>query len=243
MGQLNSLPGLWTSNTYVLKTQMKPHWSCLGCLDIEAMASHQNPDIQPLHECLANDFQLKDTFLPGCLHHTVNTGCSISCSPDKKDFESISCLEKSIQMSGVTGKFAYKYGGIIWMEVFKTNGEVTTLCTPGYWNPHQQVQFFSPQYHLSLMPEEQGSFIVSWTKLCLDIPDLGQLLVHIDPDSHMPLLQCFHDTETLLLNLANPCVTDESNLKLTTVQKLRLCLHFKVGHTSSALHHFKNQPL
>ena len=84
MGRLNSLPGLCTSNAFALKTQMKPHRSYLGCLDTEQLMNKASPDIEPLRDYLANDFKLKDSFLPGCLHYIVDTGCSISCSPDKR---------------------------------------------------------------------------------------------------------------------------------------------------------------
>ena len=144
MGQLNSLPRLWTSNAYALKTQMKPHWSFLGCLDTQSMLRHQSPDIEPLRDYLANDFQLKDSFLPGCLHYIVDTGCSISCSPDKRDFESLLPLANPVEMSGVTGKFTCNLGGVIRMQVVKANGDIVTLCSPGLCNPHQTVCLFSP---------------------------------------------------------------------------------------------------
>ena len=92
------------------------------------------------------------------------------------------------------------------------------------------MHLFSPQYHFSLMSKQQGSLTISWAKVCLNLPDVSKLPVFIDPDSYMPLLQCFHDTDKTMKALANPCMTDESNPNLTTVQKFKLRLHFKVSH-------------
>lgn len=133
-------------------------------------------------------------------------------------------------MKGVTGDVVCEYGGMINVQVIKANGDIVRLRTPSYYNPHQHVRLFSPQYHFSLMPKQQGSLTLSWAKVCLTLPKIGMLPVFIDPDSYMSLLQCFHDTDKTLQALANPCMTDESNPNLTTIQKLRLRLHFKVGH-------------
>ena len=172
LGRLNSLPGIWTSSAYALKTTLQSHCSYLGMLD--ACTVCNTPAISPLQDYLANDFKLKSKMLPGCLHFIVNTGCSISCSPDHKDFESIQPLAKPITMKGVTGDVVCEYGGMINVQVIKANGDIVRLCTPGYYNPHQHVHLFSPQSLLFNAKMTRVSYFV-----------LGQSLSHPSQDRNV----------------------------------------------------------
>lgn len=72
LGRLNSLPGIWTSSAYALKTTLQSHRSYLGMLDGRTVCN--TPAISPLRDYLANNFKLKSKMLPGCLHFIVNTG-------------------------------------------------------------------------------------------------------------------------------------------------------------------------
>ena len=139
----------------------------------------------------------------------VDTGCSCACSPHKEDFESLKTLKAPITIKGVAGEAQCTQAGIICVQTINAKGDIVTLRTPGYYNPHQSVRLFSPQAHFWLMPKKKGSLSVSWASSCLNLPNIGQLPLDIDKTSYMPLLTCFHDATKVINHLANPCVTDE----------------------------------
>ncbi len=81
-----------------------------------------------------------------------------------------------------------------------------------------------------MMPKKEGTFTMSWAKVCLDLPSVGTIPLSMDKTTFMPLLTCFHDAEKAIYALNNNCVTDESNPQLTPRSKMLLKLHFKLGH-------------
>ena len=56
--------------------------------------------------------------------------------------------------------------------------------------------------------QKKGSMLLSWTKTCCNMTDIGTLPVHVDNTSYMPILTCLHDAKKAMKHLANPCVTD-----------------------------------
>src|SRR5210317_1868431 len=81
-----------------------------------------------------------------------------------------------------------------------------------------------------MMPQKQGTFCMSWAKVWLNLPTVGKIPLSMDHATFMPLLICFKDVEATVNAMAQGCVTDEANPKLSPRQKLLLRLHYKLGH-------------
>ena len=208
---------------------MKSHRSYLGLVDTKTVQHMSVPKMDTLRNYLNTDFVAKDSLIEGCFSYIVDTGCSCSCSPHLEDFETLKTLKAPITLKGVAGEAHCTQAGIIKVQTITAKGELVTLRTPGYYNPHQSVRLFSPQAHFWLMPKKKGVLNMSWAKTCLDLPDVGKLPLVIDRTTFMPILSCFHDVEKVLQTIANPCVTDEVNPHLSPRSKLLLKLHYKLG--------------
>ena len=146
-----------------------------------------------------------------CFSFIVDTGCSCSCSPIKEDFKQLVKLPTPITLKGITGEVICKYGRTIKVEIINEKGHIVTVETPGHCNPDQAVRLFSPQAHFWLMPKKEGTFCMSWAKTFLYLPGMGKLPLAIDQTSFMPLLTCFHDANKVVKQMANSCVTDDTN--------------------------------
>ena len=168
--------------------------------------------------------------IEGCKTFIVYTDCSCSCSPDEEDFKETHTLENPIVLKDVTGKQLCKKGGTLKLQVVNSKGDIVTIRTPGYLNPHQSVRILSPQCHFSYVTQKKGSFVMSWAPCVLNIPSMGQIPVHIDSASYMPLLTCFKNSDKVMEQLGNTCISDEVNPLLSKQSKILLNLHYKLGH-------------
>ena len=91
-------------------------------------------------------------------------------SAHKRDFESLQQLPKPIILKGVTGEQECTMGGMLSLKSVNSKGAIVEMQTPGHYNPHQEVQLFSPQAHFHFVCERKGAFMMSWAKAFLDIP-------------------------------------------------------------------------
>ena len=227
IAKVHSLPTISMGRDWKLRKTLHKHVNFMGHLDVHHLPV---PKLAPLQEYLMNEFQEKHTILEGAFPYIVDTGCACSCSPAKEDFETLDKLKTPITLKGVTGDQQCTHGGMLKLQCINEKGDVVTLRTPAYHNPHQTVRLFSPQCHFQMMHQKRGSMLLSWAKTCLNMPDIGVLPVHIDQTSFMPVLTCFHNVDKAMKYLANPCVTDEINPMLSAKSKLLLKLHYKMGH-------------
>ena len=154
---------------------MKEHRTFLGLLDTKSVLHAPVPHIESLKAYLEHEFVAKDNLLEGCFSYIVDTGCSCSYSPHKEDFESLKTLKAPITLKGVAGDAHCTQAGIICVQTINAKGDVVTLRTPGYYNPHQFICLFSPQAHFWIMPKCKGSLSVSWASYCLTLPNIGTL--------------------------------------------------------------------
>ena len=133
-------------------------------------------------------------------------------------------------LKGVAGDAICTQAGVSKVQTLNTKCEVVTLTTPGYYNPMQSVRLFSPQAHFNPLAKKKGSLLLSWASTCLILPNAGTLPLYIDKTCFLPMLTCFHDVNSVVQKLANPCVTNELNPKLSKSSKLLLKYHYKLGH-------------
>ena len=184
--------------------------------------------IQAIREqcCAIDEVQLEGSF-----QFVVDSGCTTSVTSHREDFEHLEYLPIPITLHGVAGDSKVVEGGTMKFECIDTKGHVVTIRTFGYYNPDINVRLFSPQGFFSGLADHNCSFTVSWAKTFLQL-GVHTLPCHIDQQSLMPLLTCFHDADATArsLNLHPSCVTDSSNDNLTAVQRHLLRFHYKLGH-------------
>ena len=178
--------------------------------------------------------------IEGAFHFIVDTGCSTSASPCKEDFESLHPLDKPITLHGIARDSTVTQGGIMHVECINTSGEVTVICTFGFYDTNLTVRLFSPQSYFLQRPRKNGKFTISWSKAFLEL-DQGEvrndkkitdiLPCIIDRASHMPLLTCFHNVNKVTQNLqVNNGIIDVDSDNLTATQRQLLRYHYKLGH-------------
>ena len=234
IGRMHSMPTIQSSSQHELRKQMHKHRSYNGVLNQATLSRKPVPYITQFRDHLVNKLEEDTLLFKGIFSFIVDTGCSCSCSPFKEDFETLMLLEKPITLNGVVGEVQCTHAGVIKVQTINTKGEVITLKTPGYYNPHQKVRLFSPQAHFWFETGRKGAMFLSWTKTTLNLPNQGILPIQLDSTTFMPLLSCFHDCDKVIKELANPitnpCVTDDNNPLLTRAQKELLKWHYKLNH-------------
>jgi hypothetical protein len=106
-----------------------------------------------------------------------------------------------------------------------------TLQTFGYYSPDMNICLFSPQAFFYGLEKHHGSFTISWAKVFLSL-GMHTIPCHIDKESFLPLLTCFHDADktTHMLNTNNNCVSDDTNPNLLPLKDNCLKFHYKLGH-------------
>jgi hypothetical protein len=161
----------------------------------------------------------------------VDTGCSVSASYCKDDFETLNQLHCPVELVGVAGSSKVHYGETLCYDCIDSNGNIVTLRTFGYYSPDMTIRLFSPQAFFYGLEKHHGSFTISWAKVFLS---LGKHTIpcYIDKESFLPLLMCFHDADKTahLLNANHNCVSNDQNPNLSATQKQLLKFHYKLGH-------------
>ena len=225
LNQAHSIPTIHHGYDIDLRNKLKKHRNFMGHLNVKHV-----PDIGPVEDYLVNDLHNKTNLVDGAFTFIVDTGCACSCSPFEADFEYLNTLDQPITLKGVTGEQVCTQGGMLKVQCINSKGDIVTLRTPAYHNPHQTVRLFSPQAHFSVMSKKEGSMFLSWAKTYLVLPSVGKLPVYLDETTFMPLLTCFHDADDVVESLTHQCVTDEVNPMLSKGAKLMLKFHYKLGH-------------
>jgi hypothetical protein len=163
----------------------------------------------------------------------IDTGCSRTMTGFKDDFVGpLVPLEKPIKMDGIGGALEAMHEGPVVYEAISDDGELVQLKTTALYIPHFQCRLLSPQDYLAQqgITDEQAFFTVFSNKSVFMLPNGKSLTISYEHVTRLPIVRCFHDAIKTAEGLAMPCVTDERNQNLTTLQKLLLQWHFKLGH-------------
>ena len=133
LAKVQSLPTNSMGSELTLYNKLKHHVNHMGMLDTKQLTV---PKLDSLKDYLINEVSNKEV-LEGAVSYIVDSGCACSCMSFKEDFESLQSLPHPIILKGVTGEQKCMHGGIIKLQCINDKGEVVTLKTPGYYNPHQ----------------------------------------------------------------------------------------------------------
>ena len=84
----------------------------------------------------------------------MDSGCSITATPCKRDFVELKHLRIPVTLNGVGGNHHVTQGGTVRYEVFNNKGQVVVLQTYAYFDPKLHLRLFSPQSFLNGLREK-----------------------------------------------------------------------------------------
>ena len=166
----------------------------------------------------------------------VDTGCTVTASGDKTDFEpcSLMKLKDSWALEGIGGALKATHKGIIRYEVVTDDGNIEVLRMEGYYMPDLKCRIFSPQAYALYRKEHLGdhdwTYALNWSGSEFKFQDGNVVSIKNDDRLKLPIFRCFANATRTAESLALTCVTDEQNQNLTSLQKKLLQWHFKLGH-------------
>ena len=162
----------------------------------------------------------------------LDCGASACTSPHIDDFEpgTLTNLPKPIFMEGVGGGVQITQEGILRYNTIDDDGHPLLLRVPGFYAPHLKQCLFSPQT-LFMTSEKQASLSLSGSSAVLQFPNKATLTLHLDLQSRLFYIPCFHDVQEAANELlANLQLTQDSNSNLTRGQKQLLRFHHALCH-------------
>ena len=180
-----------------------------------------------LKHCTTADCLLSKTDM-FCL--IVDSGASISTSPDRKDFIQYEKLDEPIRVNGVGGEVELTHGGILHFEAIDTKGEVQVIETFGFHNPNMEYRLFSPQRYFCENKMTNRSFTVKWGMCQLQMNDTSTIEFPMDETSFLPFMPVFHDAASTAKQLGSFQNLNEQMDNLTFAQRLLKRHHDKLGH-------------
>jgi len=171
----------------------------------------------------------------------IDTGASSLSTGDKTDFVkgTLTKLERPLNMGGIAGKLQATHKGLVKLEYVNDNGQIGTIEGTGLFLEGLQCRLYSPQTHFRELrsQDKHGAMLkVLWNCVELKLPNQPGIKIDYDDKSNLPVLQCFDSAELTAKSLTmTGCVTDELNQNITSLQKLLLQWHFKLGHIGFAV--------
>ena len=184
---LNTLPVINDTNTLALRSALRHHRNHMGFVQpsllhnmpiIDALRVHLNQVVDPAFEALKGAFQF-----------VVDTGCTTTATPFKEDFEKLVKLEHPVTLHGIAGDQEVTHGGVVKFDCVNSLGDIVTIRTFGYYNPHQNIRLFSPQAFFYHLPKKKGAFTISWSNCYL----------HLEKNKkEMDIISCQIDKYTFL---------------------------------------------
>ena len=163
----------------------------------------------------------------------IDSGCTSTASGFKEDFVpgSLHDLEQSVSMSGIAGGLAIKQEGTLRCEVQLDDGSVKEITTRALYVPGLKNRLLSPQHYFKQLMDDKATFCVNWKGGILKWGDGKTMSMPLCEQTFLPLMRAYNSAETTAQALAlHGCVTEEQNQNLSTVAKLLLRYHFKLGH-------------
>jgi hypothetical protein len=166
----------------------------------------------------------------------VDTGATISCTSNKEAFvpNSLKKIEVPWECEGIGGSLKVTHTGLLNLEVVADDGSIVTIQHEAALIPDLQCNLISPQclaaYRKEVLQDMEFQYCLNWQGSKLLFPGNKVVTIRNDPCVRLPVLPCFVNALETAHSLATICVTDEKNQNLTTLQKVLLQWHFKLGH-------------
>ena len=159
---------------------------------------------------------MKDDFLPGTLHD----------------------LATPLVLGGVEGKLVAEQAGTVRYEMLDDAGELVVVECEAIYSPTLCCRLFSPQtFHREFYARGAGEseFATRHNRALFRIPKVDgkgthTITVPYDKSTHLPIIEGFKNATAVAESLAMSCVTDALNQNLTSLQKVMLQWHYKIGH-------------
>jgi hypothetical protein len=236
---LVGVPNITLLEDRSLRQNLRRHKRC-GLL---ATTKLNNEDMTRLRQVLS-DFEpqsLYSSTTSDSFYLIVDTGCSHSATGCSDDFipGSIRDLDTPLEMEGIAGGLEIRQMGRVRYELLTDGGDVHFLETSAYLIPELPCRLFSPQAHfqeqfqLGLDPRESATFSIKQNTGVLTWENRSVTTVQFCNTTHLPRLRVYRSALDSAKALAlKGCVTDEVNQNLTSLQKLALRFHFRLGHIS-----------
>jgi hypothetical protein len=164
----------------------------------------------------------------------VDTGASTCATSEKSDFVTgtLQELSQPFALDGIAGSIKGTHLGKCRYEVLSDDGSIAVLETHAYYAPGMNATLFSPQ-HYFLQQHTNGyknyKMTVDHNKSIFHLGSKTVTIQH-DPTFRLPIMRCYKDVMTTAETLDMTCVTDEFNQNLTTLQKILLQWHWRLGH-------------
>jgi hypothetical protein len=171
---------------------------------------------------------------------TFDTGCTQTSTGCIDDFVpgTLIDLDVPLEMEGIAGGLLVKQKGRVRYELLTDDGEVHVLDTTAYFTPELPCRLFSPQAHFRELvasgrdPSTKATFSIKHHQEAAVTWETSKTttLNHCEY-THLPRLHVYRDALNSAKALAlKGCVTDEVDQNLTSIQKLALRFHFRLGH-------------
>ncbi len=166
----------------------------------------------------------------------VDSGASCHATGYQNDFipGTLKPLDDPVSMDGIGATLKATHRGLLKYEFVKDDGTLGSLEAYGLYLPDMHCRLFSPQVYLQAqkktLGKSPGHFSIYWDHSSFNFADGSIVTLNYDKTTHLPILNAFHNATKVAESLMTSCVTEEVNQNLTTLQKLMLQWHFKLGH-------------
>ena len=191
----------------------------------------------------------------------IDTGASVSLTPNKNDFISFEARESSVHGIGAVSK-VQGVGTVRW-QIYDLNNHKHTIETRALYMPEAGIRLYSPQTHFQ--ENTDGTMHITHDKVRLQFPNTSSPLIFpFQQGNNLPLMlplnrqanasylpftfshhitaqtmenSSMNHTSLQLLPETTPdnilnAITDERNANLTSGQKELLAWHYRWGHMS-----------
>jgi hypothetical protein len=139
LGKVYSLPSLGSQVTMAHQRTLRKQVNSMGFiqpsmlidpLTIQALKSQSEP--------------LTEVTLEGSFNVIVDTGCTVTATFCREDFEELQWLLRSVELVGVGGVTKVYQGGTVRYDCIDSEGRIVTLRCFAYYNPNMEIRLFSP---------------------------------------------------------------------------------------------------
>ena len=111
LGIVQSLLTLSHLHELSFQQTLQPKTNLMGFVNPSCI--NEPPVIDTLQAYLPSMLHQADEVLEGAFHFIVDTGCSLSASPFKADFESLQTLQQPVTLHCIAGNSTVTQGGIL----------------------------------------------------------------------------------------------------------------------------------
>jgi hypothetical protein len=141
-------------------------------------------------------------------------------------------------MEGIAGGLQVKQKGRVHYKLLTDDGNIHVLESTAYLMPDLPCCLFSPQAHFQEVfssgkdpREERLRITIQRNRIMVTWETSSSTTLDFCENTHLPRLRVYRNAlDSAKVLVLKGCVTDEVNQNLTQIQKLALCLHFRLGH-------------